>query len=129
MLQRLNGPTLASCRSMAHVRVYHLSFLQSDVQKVEQETSELSSEGLVVHTPFIPTSYPNRKADLPADMPKLVLQTPAVRDAKMTASVTPAYNAGTPGTVCLGLKLKMVCVRCRGMFCAVQSVGHNEINS
>eukprot|EP00731_Ephydatia_muelleri_P038090 Em0651g2a len=72
-----------------------------EAQKQDQEPSELSSEGLVVHTPFIPPSYPNRlaaKADPQSSyMPKLVLQTPLVRDSKMGPFVTPALNAATPG--------------------------------
>ena len=58
----------------------------------------------MVHTPFIPPSYPNRlaaKADPQSSyMPKLVLQTPLVRDSKMGPFVTPALNAATPG-VCV----------------------------
>eukprot|EP00731_Ephydatia_muelleri_P021344 Em0013g1071a len=75
--------------------------MTSEAQKQDQEPSELSSEGLVVHTPFIPPSYPNRlaaKADPQSSyMPKLVLQTPLVRDSKMGPFVTPALNAATPG--------------------------------
>lgn len=73
--------------------------IASDAQKQDQEPSELSSEGLVVHTPFIPPSYPNRLAPKvePPDVPKLFLQTPLIKDSKMGPFVTPACNAGTPG--------------------------------
>ena len=73
--------------------------ITSEAQKQDQEPSELSSEGLVVHTPFIPPSYLNRLASKgdPPYLPKMALQTPIVRDNKMGPFVTPAFNAATPG--------------------------------